>query len=386
MLASDPQYCIKERCTKESFTKEHVLIVEVFLGREIMRLAKLGVAVAATISSMSLYAQSTVQIYGIADAGVEYVNKVRLGAAGSPTGSVVRLQSGNESSSRIGFRGREDLGDGLAAIFTLENGFSIDSGTLGQGGRLFGRQAYVGLAGRLGEMQLGRQTTAIYDFGAVFDPLVAARYGATFFDAAYASRADNAVKYVGSVGGLNVGGQYSLGYDSLIANGSEVPGAFKVGKEMGVHTNYTVGRVQIGAAYDRQNGNSVATGDNKNQRMDFGATVDFTPVKLLAGYQRQLVTTGLTTAANKLYWVAMQYATTAALTLTPAVYVNDPDGNNNKSTMFAVLGSYALSKRTDLYSQVAFMKNQNAATLGMGGAVNPGDSQTAMTVGIRHRF
>jgi predicted porin len=57
--------------------------------------------------------------------------------------------------------------------------------------------------------------------------------------------------------------------------------------------------------------------------------------------------------------------------------------------MFTVLGSYALSKRTDLYSQVAFMKNQNAATLGMGGAgfaVNPGDSSTAMTVGIRHRF
>jgi predicted porin len=352
-----------------------------------MRLAKLGVAVAATISSMSLYAQSTVQIYGIADAGVEYVNNVRLGTtAGSPTGSVVRLQSGNESSSRIGFRGREDLGDGLAAIFTLENGFSIDTGTLGQGGRLFGRQAYVGLTGGLGEIELGRQTTAIYDFGVVFDPLSAVRYGVTVFDLAYASRADNAVKYVGNFGGLNLAGQYSLGYDSLIANGSEVPGAFKVGKEMGVHTRYTAGRVQIGAAYDRQNGTSVATEADKNQRMDFGASVDFTPVKLSVGYQRQLVTTGLTTAANKLYWVAMQYATTAALTLTPAVYVNDPQGSNKKSTMFTVLGSYALSKRTDLYSQVAFMKNQNAAFLGMGGTVNPGDSQTAMTVGVRHRF
>jgi predicted porin len=90
----------------------------------------------------------------------------------------------------------------------------------------------------------------------------------------------------------------------------------------------------------------------------------------------------------------MQYATTAALTLTPAVYVLDPEGNNNKSTMFTVLGSYALSKRTDLYSQVAFMKNQNAATFGMSssganggtGAVNPGDNQTALTVGVRHRF
>jgi predicted porin len=351
-----------------------------------MRLAKLGVAVGATVFSMSLYAQSTVQIYGIADVGVEYANNVRVGAAGSPTASVVRLQSGNESSSRIGFRGREDLGDGLAAIFTLENGFSLDSGTLGQGGRLFGRQAYVGLAGGLGEIQLGRQTTAIYDFGVAFDPISAARYSTSVFDSAYFSRADNAVKYVGTFGGLNVEGQYSLGYDSLIANGSEVPGAFKVGKEMGVHTTYTAGRVQVGAAYDRQNGTSVATEADKNQRMVAGASVDFNPVKLLAAYQRQLVTTGLATTANKLYWVALQYAPTAAVTLTPAVYVNDPEGSNNKSTMFTVLGSYALSKRTDLYSQVAFMKNQDTATLGMGGTVNPGDHQTALTVGIRHRF
>jgi predicted porin len=351
-----------------------------------MRLAKLGVAAGATVFSMSLYAQSTVQIYGIADAGVEYVNNVRVGAAGSPTGSVVRLQSGNESSSRIGFRGREDLGGGLAAIFTLENGFSIDTGTMGQSGRLFGRQAYVGLAGGLGEIQLGRQTTAIYDFGVAFDPISSARYSTSIFDPAYFSRADNAVKYVGTFGGLNVAGQYSLGYDSLIANGSEVPGAFKVGKEMGVHTSYTAGGVQVGAAYDRQNGTSVATEGNKNQRMVAGASVNFNPVKLLAAYERQLVTTGLTTTANKLYWVALQYTATAALTLTPAVYVSDPDGSSNKSTMFTVLGSYALSKRTDLYSQVAFMKNQDLATLGMGGAVNPGDKQTALTVGVRHRF
>jgi predicted porin len=351
-----------------------------------MRLAKLAVAVGAAIFSMSLSAQTTVQIYGIADAGVEYVNNVPVGATGSPTASVVRLQSGNESSSRIGFRGREELDGGLAAIFTLENGFALDNGTLAQGGRLFGRQAYVGLAGRNGEIQLGRQTTVIYDFGVAFDPISAARYATSVFDPAYFSRADNAVKYVGSFGGLKVEGQYSFGYDSLIANGGEVPGAFKVGKEMGAHASYAADRFQIGAAYDRQNGTSVATAANQNQRMVVGGSLDFKPVRLLAGYQRQMVETGPTTTANKLYWAALRYTPDAAVTLTPAVYVYDPAGSSNKSTMFTVLGSYALSKRTDLYSQLAFMKNQGAATLGMSGKVNPGNNQRALTVGVRHVF
>ena len=350
-----------------------------------MRLAKLGVAVGMGIFSMALYAQTTVQIYGIVDAGVEYVNGVNSGAAGSPTGSVMRVQSGNESSSRIGFRGREDLGGGLAAVFTLENGFSADTGAAGQSNRLFGRQAYVGLAGHFGEIELGRQTTVIYDYGVVFDPISAARFSTGIMDAAYFSRADNAIKYVGSFGALNVASQYSFGYDSTITNGSEVPGAPAVGREMGVTTNYTIGRAQLGAAYDRQNGTSVATEDNNIQRTVVGANIDFKLVVLSTAYERQLVTTGPTSLANKFYWVDLQY-TGGAVTLTPAIYIFDPSGSHNKSTMLTVLGSYALSKRTDLYSQLALMKNQAAAAVGMDGSVNFGENQNALTVGIRHRF
>lgn len=98
-------------------------------------------------------AQSTVTVYGVVDAFGQYLDgQSRLG----------RIQSGGLNSSRLGFRGVEDLGGGLRALFTLESGFSIDDGTLGQGGIFFGRQVFVGLQGGWGEVTLGRQYSSIY--------------------------------------------------------------------------------------------------------------------------------------------------------------------------------------------------------------------------------
>lgn len=352
-----------------------------------MHLARTIIAIATAALSVTVHAQTNVQLYGIVDAGVEYVDKVRTGGVGSTTESVVRVQSGSASSSRFGIRGREDLGDGISAVVALESGISIDSGTLGQGGRLFGRHAYVGVNHKsLGEVQFGRQASTVYDYGLLYDPLAGTRYSAYVFDAPYAGRADNAVKYVGKFAGLNIGAQYSLGYDSLIAGGSEVPGAFRVGKEMGMHLSYAAGPVQVGVLYNRQNGTSVATQRNTTERMTVGGTYSFAPVKLFASYQRLSSDTPVTSRDTDLYWVGTQYSSAGAFTLTGVLYFNDPDGSANKSTMLTLLASYALSKRTDLYSEIAFMKNQDAAMLGMAGAVNPGDRQGGAIVGIRHRF
>ncbi|HSV81852.1 MAG TPA: porin [Ramlibacter sp.] len=332
------------------------------------------------------WAQSTVQIYGVVDLGLAYANKVRSGAVGSPTGNTLRIDSGNASTSRLGFRGREDLGGGLSAVFVLEQGINADSGTLTSGGRAFGRASYVGLAGGFGEVQLGRQVTTIYDFATVFDPVAPARFGSPIFDAAYVGRADNAVKYQGKFGGLNVRAQYSLGFDGTIVNGGEVPGEFRVGKQGGVFADYTVGGLNVGAAFDRQNGTSVATQRDKNEHVVLGAAYDFQPVKVFAAYARQTVETGGVEAVSKLYWVGARVKPSERVTLTAAVYVHDPAGGSNRSVMPTVAGYYDLSKRTDLYAQVGTMKNQSAATRGMIGAVNPGDSQVGLTLGLRHRF
>ncbi|EGD02685.1 outer membrane protein, (porin), partial [Burkholderia sp. TJI49] len=85
------------------------------------------------------HAQSSVTLYGLIDAGITYTNNQGGHSAWQET-------SGSINGSRWGLRGTEDLGGGLKAIFTLENGFGINNGTLKQNGREFGRQAFVGLA------------------------------------------------------------------------------------------------------------------------------------------------------------------------------------------------------------------------------------------------
>src|SRR5262245_38630711 len=100
--------------------------------------------------AVSAHAQSSVTLYGVIDAGLIYVNNVN-GA------HQYAAQAGWYQGNRWGLYGTEDLGGGYQAIFRLESGFSVQTGALGQGGALFGRQAYVGLASPYGTVTLGRQ-------------------------------------------------------------------------------------------------------------------------------------------------------------------------------------------------------------------------------------
>src|SRR5438034_827122 len=91
-------------------------------------------------------AQSSVTIYGLVDTGITYTNKV-LNTTTSQSGSKFSVHPGAMQGSRLGFRGVEDLGGGMKALFVLENGFAVDTGTMLQGGLLFGRKSVVGLEG-----------------------------------------------------------------------------------------------------------------------------------------------------------------------------------------------------------------------------------------------
>ena len=96
-------------------------------------------------------AQSNVTIYGLVDMAIQHEND------GANTRTA--LDSGEFAGSRIGFKGSEDLGGGLKVNFQLESGFGADDGKLNQGGRIFGRQAWVGMSGGFGSVNLGRQWT-----------------------------------------------------------------------------------------------------------------------------------------------------------------------------------------------------------------------------------
>ena len=127
------------------------------------------------------------------------------------------MGSGNLQGSRFGLKGAEDLGGGLKAIFQLENGFDSTSGALGQGKRMFGRQAFVGLqSDQYGTLTLGRQ----------YDPIVDLVQGVTadnYFGSVFATpgdvdnndnslRVSNAIKYTSPVfAGFQFEGMYALG-------------------------------------------------------------------------------------------------------------------------------------------------------------------------------
>jgi len=158
------------------------------------------------------HAQSSVILYGILDAGLQYTNNVANG------GSLIRLTTGNINGDRFGMRGIEDLGGDLSALVVLEGGFSINNGNSAQDGRLFGRQAYVGLKStQYGQISLGRQYDALTD---TLIPLAATAidFGDTAFahpfdndEMIHSFRLSNTVKYVSPMyRGLKLETQYAF--------------------------------------------------------------------------------------------------------------------------------------------------------------------------------
>lgn len=121
------------------------------------RIIKRSMVVCAAVGCGVAHAQSSVTLYGLVDAGITYTNNA---TSGTGHGALVQFTSGSSQGDRWGLTGKEDLGGGLKAIFTLESGFQLSNGALAQSGLLFNRAAFVGLDGRFGTLTLGRQ----YDF------------------------------------------------------------------------------------------------------------------------------------------------------------------------------------------------------------------------------
>jgi predicted porin len=136
---------------------------------------------AIALSPVAAHAQSSVTLYGVIAGNVTNANNVQTAATpagGRPKGGsqVAQLDSGTSgpSASRWGLKGVEDLGRNVKTLFVLENGYSINNGALGQGGAIFGRQAWVGIAApTYGTVSLGRQADAAVDY---VSPLLYAWY------------------------------------------------------------------------------------------------------------------------------------------------------------------------------------------------------------------
>ena len=347
---------------------------------------------------------SGVTVFGVADAAAE------MSSAGR--GSTYRVISGGNLGSRLGFRGTEDLGGGLSAVFRIEQGILLDDGTLAQGGRAWGREASVGLASNAwGTALLGRLPTPYYSVHASVDafswmgsgglPAVARSETASrpLLPLQVAARADNALGYTSpTLGGFQVRVLGALG-----------EGSTTLGRAYGASVRYAAGPVVAVLGSMRQNGAGNANGNL--QAVVVGGSFDFAAAQVFAGFtdEKNSCTTctgglarvsGSTVTEFRLLNLGVRVPFGGATAIAQAVRLSDrsvyaaPPGDRD-ATWFAVGGEYSMSKRTMLYGSVGTITNKNGSlyALGSGTAAQPANAvgtgnprATTAQLGIRHVF
>ena len=362
-------------------------------------------------------AQSSVTLYGVIDQGINYTNNV----GGH---SLVEMASGHVQGSRWGLRGSEDLGDGTKAIFQLENGFSADTGRFGQGGRMFGRQAYVGLRdAQAGTLTLGRQYDSVVDFLA---PTTANGNWAGWqfahpFDndnTDNSFRLDNAIKYASpDFGGFQFGGAYAFGEST----------SFSDNRVYSFGAKYTNGGLKLGAGYvfgskvGSTAGGALATNDATyiaSQMRVFGAGINYTTGPATVGfvysnsnyrnptgnsYVSAIAAPGVTVDAIKYH----NFEVSGKYQITPAFFLGGQyvlsllkyDASTGRAEprihTVGLMADYAFSKRTDVYLQTSYQHVAGGKTgaAALDGAFVPTtaapsstSSQATVRLALRHRF
>jgi predicted porin len=364
----------------------------------------------ALFFSTTAHAQSSVTLYGIVDAGLAYIHN-----SGGHS-SQWKMSTGNLSENEWGLKGSEDLGGGLSANFTIENGFDIGSGQLHQNGREFGRQAFVGLSGATwGTITLGRQYDPISD---LLQPITADSFSGVFatpgdvdnYDSS--ARFDNSVKWASPVwGGVTLGAMYALG---------GVAGSVGSGQTYSAAISYAHGPLGLAAGYLHiDNGNTVlstrgtSSADslfNSSVNAAYASARSVNIARAGGQYVIGTVTMGAaysfseyTPDASSTFSRSEKYqngSVFASWQVSPVLqtiagynYTKSSGDSAAKYHQFNLGVDYALSKRTDVYATVGY--THASGTNGQGAAqavigsydVDAGASSQVLAIaGIRHKF
>jgi predicted porin len=357
------------------------------------------IALAALATAGFASAQSSVTVFGVVDTGFQRVERE---AAGSDV-TTNRLASGSNKTSRLGFRGTEDLGGGLKANFWLEMGVASDSGAsasttiftnnqtgsnTGGGGLVFNRRATVGLSGGFGEVRLGRDSVVGLLTQESFDPFDANGVGsqrqvvyanvAAVSTAISSVRASNMINYFSpNIAGFTA----DVGY-AFNENASNAGPTKKDGRLVTARLGYTLGKFNA-----KLGGTQIDYAAGDYQEYTVGASYDFGIVKPALAFH-----------SNKIKGVNKTDVIMASLTapvgpgLIRAAYTraDQKSGGNNDGNIFAIGYIYNLSKRTQLYTTYALSDNKNGSTLyqvgGSPGAAVANGRTTGLDLGVTHSF
>jgi predicted porin len=366
-------------------------------------------------------AQSSVTLFGVVDAGVSYQSATSRSATTGLTSKQSQWSVSNSgyNSSRIGFRGTEDLGGGLAASFWLEAPLSNDDAS---NAIAFTRRSTVSLSGGFGEVRLGRDYSATFWNDTVFDPFGTNGSGSSVINTVSGSsalgntnyvRASNMVGYFlpPNLGGFY--GQFQYGLNENVktsATDTTAATSSSAGRYVGGRFGYANGPLDVALSVGQNIAVDTTTLTRKIQTINLGASYDFGPVKLFgelsnvknkfdlaAGdthdtYNGYLIGASMPVGAGL---IRASYSTVRYNEGAAGITGEDPRANK-----FAIGYVHNLSKRTALYATVARVNNRNdaaytgsltaASTTGYGstGVSYSGvpRSSTGYDFGIRHAF
>ncbi|MGJ9416595.1 porin [Massilia sp. CMS3.1] len=353
-------------------------------------------AAVLALAAGAAQAQSAIAIYGIADAGL-------LRESGGSAGTVNKIGSGMGSYSRIGFRGSEEIGGGMTALFTLENGHRLDTGEVDAAGSMFNRQAFVGIKGKAGMVTIGRQYTPWHQaLAQVGDPFATGYAGGSknvFPDFGANVRTSNTVMYTTpAVGGFVGDIAYAMGEQS---------GSSKAGRNIGASLGYAKGPLNVRLAYNNKNSDVAAapgvapvvrsSGSNKL----LAANYDFKVVKAYLAFS---VDKGFNAAplgnANNPYGFRRPTASTDGNEVLLGVVAPVGPGNviatlmrkddqtsfDQDARSWGIGYLYALSKRSTIYTVYGHMVNKNGAGYTVANNTDAGTGDRALNLGVRHTF
>lgn len=390
-----------------------------------MNMFKKSLIAVAALSALAGSAMAAdVQIYGRIDTGFRYQN-VDYDVAGVSDDSSFGMVSGNYSGSRVGIKGSEDLGNGLTVGFVLENGFDADDGSFDSNEDLFGREALLYLEGDFGKVGFGRMgilnstagSFAIGNFtpwgtgwGAVGDQSL-------IFGASIGNRWDNMISYRSpEFAGFQVHAQYSFGANTYDDEDDPTityeEGKTTTDRYYAIGATYKVGGLNLIGIVDSVNEKHV-TGDDPDDtlRVTIGGSYDFGVVKpyLSAAYFKDaaMKTWMDSFASGKTAYIesylkgdwdgygvilgasAPLVGGTAHMTIG---YMDAEEQNKAVDNIgadltrytFAVGYEYPLSKRTKVYADAGYFKDEFDWGEGGGDSVEPEGYQAA--VGMIHYF
>ncbi len=354
-------------------------------------------ALALAAFSSEAMAQSNVSLYGVIDLALQ---------SGRTGGTVTtRVDSSAVAPTRFGIQGSEDLGGGSQAIYRIESGFNADTGALANNGTLFGREAWVGLSGGLGQVQVGLNYTPLFSSYVSYSlgELNTLGWGNATNNFVFVpvARAPNSIRYTSPVfAGLTLRAFHALGNEGAAGQPRGL------GKISSVGLNYKTGNLSVDGDYLQQDYVNAAmlTPDIQTRTGRYfllGASYDFGLIKPAFIFQSHRGAADVATPLNTsfanpdhdLYEVnALIHVTSnGTLLLSYGQYKKLANGAGNARS-YGLRHDYRLSKRSGLYAGISRVENESAASFtvssaaGPGIAVIPGKSIDSVIVGIIHRF